>query len=152
MGGKGWDAGVNLPTVSDFIGKKKTMKTKTSLLKKLPLRRLFPCSEMFHVKVDMDPVHNATAMRGTKASSVSQTELFFFCKCEAAVWGVPRQVRLSACLDRVSELDMALTVHFLMVLEMNPGDLCLSKGRVSITPGLFFWVLSCLENRTVGPF
>lgn len=32
---------------------------------------------MFHVGVDMDPVHNTTAMRGMKASSVSQTELFF---------------------------------------------------------------------------
>lgn len=32
---------------------------------------------------------------------------------------------------------MALTVHFLKVLEMHPGDKCLSKGRVSITPGLF---------------
>ena len=102
-----------LPTVTDFIVKK-TIKTKTSLSKKVPLRRLIPCSEMFHAGVERDG--------HTRNVSLVCPRLNCFCKCEAALWGVPRQVRLSACLDRVSELDMALNVNFLKVLETNPGD------------------------------
>lgn len=60
--------------------------------------------------------------------------------------------RVSACLDRVSVLDLALTVHFLNVLEMRPGDWCLCKGTIVYHPGLVFEVLHCLELRPLFKF
>lgn len=68
----------------------------------------------FSCRVDLDPVHNMTAMQGIQDSAESQTELIFS-KYEPAV-------RVSVCLDRVSAFDVIVNAHFLKALEMHSGD------------------------------
>lgn len=159
--GRWGEEGSNLPTVSDFIEKKKENKNVSVRIKKKKSCHSGDCYDVLKLSMSPStwiPFTTRQPCEEWKPHLCPRLNCFFFFLPLLFVNVKPQcgdallHMRGSACLDRVSVLDLALAVHFLEVLEMHPGDYCLCKGMTVYHPGLLFEVLSCLEITTGGPF